>query len=108
VVTLVLSGQRREVSRMMAGAGIEATVTKVRSGEAELSRITGAKAPSGTPLDGGPAARPKNTNAPFRGIGTSKGAAKGTSRGAGGTSRKAGEARKLAEARRAARVRREG
>ncbi|MEV4860096.1 DEAD/DEAH box helicase [Streptomyces ossamyceticus] len=108
VVTLVLSGQRREVSRMMAGAGIEATVTKVRSGEAELSRITGAKAPSGTPLDGGPAARPKNTNAPFRGLGTSKGAAKGTSRGAGGTSRKAGEARKLAEARRAARVRREG
>jgi superfamily II DNA/RNA helicase len=113
VVTLVLSGQRREVSRMMAGAGIEATVTKVRSGEAELSRITGAKAPSGTPLDGGPPARPKNTNAPFRGLGTSKGAAKGTSRGAGGTSRgtggtsrKAGEARKLAEARRAAAVRR--
>ncbi|PIM71467.1 RNA helicase [Streptomyces sp. JV178] len=114
VVTLVLSGQRREVSRMMAGAGIEATVTKVRSGEAELSRITGAKAPSGTPLDGGPAAsRPKNTNAPFRGLGTSKGTSKGTSRGAGGTSRgtggtsrKAGEARKLAEARRAAAVRR--
>ncbi|MDG5808694.1 DEAD/DEAH box helicase [Streptomyces ossamyceticus] len=113
VVTLVLSGQRREVSRMMAEAGIEATVTKVRSGEAELSRITGAKAPSGTPLDGGPAAaRPKNTNAPFRGLGTSKGASKGTSggasRGTGGTSRKAGEARKLAEARRAARVRRDG
>ncbi|GGS91356.1 hypothetical protein GCM10010206_62610 [Streptomyces cinerochromogenes] len=91
--------------RMMAGAGIEPTVTKVRSGEAELSRITGARTPSGAPLDGGPAVpRPKNSNAPFRGLGTSK----GTSRGAGGTSRKAGEARKLAEARKAALVRRNG
>ncbi|MFD5384661.1 DEAD/DEAH box helicase [Streptomyces sp. NPDC127074] len=105
VVTLVLAGQRREMSRLMAEAGIEPTITKVRSGEAELSRITGAKAPSGTPLDGGPAApRPKNTNAPFRGLGTSK----DTSRGAGGKSRKAREARKLAEARKAALVRRGG
>ncbi|MGW7487266.1 DEAD/DEAH box helicase [Streptomyces sp. NPDC054786] len=103
VVTLVLSGQRREMSRLMAEAGIEPTTTKVRSGEAELSRITGAKAPSGTPLDGGPPApRTKNTNAPFRGLGTSKDASRGT----GGKSRKAGEARKLAEARKAARVRR--
>jgi superfamily II DNA/RNA helicase len=105
VVTLVLSGQRRETSRVMAEAGIEPTVTKVRSGEAELSRITGAKAPSGTPLDRGPAVpRPKNTNAPFRGLGTSKDASRGT----GGKSRKADEARKLAEARRAAQVRRGG
>ncbi|WP_159775400.1 DEAD/DEAH box helicase [Streptomyces sp. HM190] len=105
VVTLVSAGGRREVSRVLAEAGVEATVTKVRSGEAELSRITGAKAPSGIPLDGGPAApRPKNTNAPFRGLGTAKGASRGT----GGTSRKAGEARRLAEARKAARVRRGG
>jgi superfamily II DNA/RNA helicase len=105
VVTLVLSGQRRETSRVMAEAGIEPTVTKVRSGEAELSRITGAKVPSGTPLDRGPAGpRPRNTNAPFRGLGTSKDASRGT----GGKSRKAGEARKLAEARRAAQVRRGG
>ncbi|MFG2533098.1 DEAD/DEAH box helicase [Streptomyces sp. NPDC048516] len=103
VVTLVLSGQRRETSRLIAAAGIRPTITKVRSGEAELSRLTGAKAPSGTPLDGGPTApRTKNTNVPFRGLGTSK----DTSRGAGGKSRKAGEARKLAEARKAARVRR--
>ncbi|MFF4750498.1 DEAD/DEAH box helicase [Streptomyces sp. NPDC002514] len=105
VVTLVLADQRRELSRLLAEAGIEPTITKVRSGEAELSRITGAKAPSGTPLDGGPAApRPKNTHAPFRGLGTSK----DTSRGAGGKSRKAAEARKLAEARKAALVRRGG
>ncbi|MEU3252406.1 DEAD/DEAH box helicase [Streptomyces sp. NPDC006997] len=104
VVTLVLSGQRRETSRVMAEAGVTASVAKVRSGEAELSRITGARAPSGTPLDSGSAApRPKNTNAPFRGLGTSRGTP-----GAGGRSRKAGEARKLAEARRAAQVRRSG
>ncbi|MGW3009924.1 DEAD/DEAH box helicase [Streptomyces sp. NPDC001219] len=105
VVTLVLSGQRREMGRLMAEAGIEPTTTKVRSGEAELSRITGAKAPSGTALDGKPAAhRAKNTNTPFRGLGTSK----DTSRTTGGKSRKATEARKLAEARKAARVRRGG
>ncbi|MEU5302850.1 DEAD/DEAH box helicase [Streptomyces noursei] len=104
VVTLVLSGQRREMSRLTAEAGIEPTITKVRSGEAELSRITGAKAPSGIPLDGGSAApRPKNTNAPFRGLGSSKDASRGTG---GKSSRKASEARKLAEARKAARVRR--
>ncbi|WP_275466758.1 DEAD/DEAH box helicase [Streptomyces noursei] len=103
VVTLVLPGQRRETSRLIAEAGIAPTITKVRSGEAELSRITGAKAPSGTPLDGAPATpSPKSTNAPFRGLGTSKGASRGT----GGKSRKASEARMLAEARKAARVRR--
>ncbi|MEV7131027.1 DEAD/DEAH box helicase [Streptomyces sp. NPDC093260] len=105
VVTLVLAAQRRETSRMLAGAGIEPTVTKVRSGEAELSRITGAKTPAGIPLDGGPAVpRSKNANAPFRGLGTTKDPARGT----GGKSRKAGEARKLAEARKAALVRRNG
>ncbi|MGW4438438.1 DEAD/DEAH box helicase [Streptomyces sp. NPDC004596] len=105
VVTLVPAGLRQETGRMLAEAGVEATVTKVRSGEAELSRITGARAPSGIPLDGGPAApRPKNTNVPFRGLGTGK----GDSRGAGGRSRRAGEARKLAEARKAALVRRNG
>ncbi|MEU8955569.1 DEAD/DEAH box helicase [Streptomyces sp. NPDC048518] len=111
VVTLVLSGQRRETSLVLTEAGVEPTVTKVRSGEAALSRITGARRPSGTPLDGGPAgARPKNTNKPFRGLGTSKDgkdAASGTG-GTGGKSRKSAEARKLAEARRAARVRRGG
>ncbi|MBF6048467.1 DEAD/DEAH box helicase [Streptomyces sp. NRRL B-1677] len=105
VVTLVLPGQRRDMSRLMNEAGIEPLITKVRSGEAELSRITGAKAPSGTPLDGKPAAAgAKNTNTPFRGLGTSKDATRRT----GGKSRKATEARKLAEARQAARIRRGG
>ena len=50
VVTLVLPHQRREVSRLMADAGITPRTTRVRSGEAELSRITGAQAPSGVPV----------------------------------------------------------
>ncbi|MEV8341544.1 DEAD/DEAH box helicase [Streptomyces niveus] len=50
VVTLVLPNQRREMTRLMADAGIVPQVAQVRSGEAELSRITGAQAPSGVPV----------------------------------------------------------
>ncbi|MFE9884746.1 DEAD/DEAH box helicase [Streptomyces scopuliridis] len=50
VVTLVLPNQRREMSRLMADAGITPQTAQVRSGEAELSRITGAQAPSGVPV----------------------------------------------------------
>ncbi|MCX4763613.1 DEAD/DEAH box helicase [Streptomyces sp. NBC_01275] len=68
VVTLVLPHQRREMTRLMADAGISPQTTRVRPGAAELSRITGAQAPSGVPVvltpppaearpAGGPAAR---------------------------------------------------
>ena len=50
VVTLVLPNQRRDMTRLMADAGITPQTTQVRSGEAELSRITGAQAPSGIPV----------------------------------------------------------
>ncbi|GAA0364643.1 DEAD/DEAH box helicase [Streptomyces olivoreticuli] len=50
VVTLVLPNQRRDMVRLMADAGITPQTTQVRSGEAELSRITGAQAPSGVPV----------------------------------------------------------
>ena len=50
VVTLVTPDQRRSMSRLMAAAGITPRITPVRSGEAELSRITGAQAPSGVPV----------------------------------------------------------
>ncbi|MEV5352123.1 DEAD/DEAH box helicase [Streptomyces sp. NPDC086081] len=50
VVTLVLPHQRREMSRLMADAGITPQVTRVGPGEAELSRITGAQEPSGVPV----------------------------------------------------------
>ncbi|MEV6977166.1 DEAD/DEAH box helicase [Kitasatospora sp. NPDC093806] len=50
VVTLVLPEQRREVSRLMTVAGIRPTTTKVRPGDVELARITGARTPSGVPV----------------------------------------------------------
>jgi superfamily II DNA/RNA helicase len=50
VVTLVLPNQRRDMARLMAAAGITPQTAQVRSGEAELSRITGAQAPSGVPV----------------------------------------------------------
>ncbi|MGV9580102.1 DEAD/DEAH box helicase [Streptomyces sp. NPDC003509] len=50
VVTLVLPNQRRDMTRLMADAGITPQIAQVRSGEAELSRITGAQAPSGVPV----------------------------------------------------------
>ncbi|CAL9610010.1 ATP-dependent RNA helicase RhlE [Streptomyces sp. enrichment culture] len=106
VVTLVLPGRRRETVQVMADAGAAFKVTKVRSGEAELSRITGARVPTGKPLDGEPAvSRPKNHNSPFRGLGSTKDAKNGSG---GRPSRRGSEARKLAEARKAARVRRGG
>ncbi|MET9435546.1 helicase-related protein, partial [Streptomyces sp. NPDC006551] len=50
VVTLVTPNQRRGMARLMTDAGISPRVTQVRSGEAELNRITGAQAPSGVPV----------------------------------------------------------
>ncbi|MFC8239854.1 DEAD/DEAH box helicase [Streptomyces chartreusis] len=50
VVTLVTPGQRRGMNRLMASAGITPQIIAVRSGEAELTRITGAQAPSGVPV----------------------------------------------------------
>jgi superfamily II DNA/RNA helicase len=92
VVTLVTPGQRRDVNRMMSDAGIRPMVTQVRSGEEKLTSITGARRPPGGD-------KPKNANAPFRGLGSHAGRPPKESR-------KAAEARKTAEARKAARVRR--
>lgn len=50
VVTLVTPSQRRDMTRLMAAAGIVPQTTQVRSGEEALSRITGAQAPSGIPV----------------------------------------------------------
>jgi superfamily II DNA/RNA helicase len=50
VVTLVLPHQRRAVDRLMADAGITPRAARVRPGEAELQRITGARTPSGVPV----------------------------------------------------------
>lgn len=50
VVTLVTPQQRRDMTRLMVAAGIVPRTTQVRSGEEELSRITGARTPSGIPV----------------------------------------------------------
>ncbi|MFF7814180.1 DEAD/DEAH box helicase [Streptomyces sp. NPDC007945] len=104
VVTLVLPDQRKDVLRLMADAGLRPRVTQVRSGEAELSRLTGAKAPSGVPVAGSAPSTegPKRGGAQFRGMGT----VPGKPGRAKNESRRSAEERKLAEARKAARVRR--
>ncbi|MER7043887.1 DEAD/DEAH box helicase [Streptomyces jumonjinensis] len=63
VVTLVLPHQRHSMDNLMADAGITPQTSKVRSGEAELSRITGARTPSGVPIvpAAAPAPTPKQT-----------------------------------------------
>ncbi|MFJ3814281.1 DEAD/DEAH box helicase [Streptomyces sp. NPDC090056] len=106
VVTLVTPEERRDVARVMADAGIRPQVTRVRSGEAELSLITGARKPSGVPVDGSAPTQEgaKRGGAAFRGIGT----VPGRPGRAKNESRRAAEARKTAEARRAAKVRRGG
>ncbi|MEU7715072.1 DEAD/DEAH box helicase [Micromonospora chalcea] len=50
VVTLVLPEQRRDVARLMSTAGINPKNTRVRAGDSELSRLTGAREPSGVPV----------------------------------------------------------
>ncbi|QGV81996.1 DEAD/DEAH box helicase [Streptomyces ficellus] len=93
VVTLVTPAQRREVNRVLSEAGVRPVETQVRSGEAKLSALTGAKRAPAT------AGKGKSTGAPFRGLGSREGRAPKESR-------RAAEARRTAEARKAARVRR--
>ncbi|MFC9394659.1 DEAD/DEAH box helicase [Streptomyces sp. NPDC057027] len=106
VVTLVTPDERQDVARLMAEAGIRPRVTRVRSGEAELTRITGARKPSGVPVAGNAPSQEgvKRGGAAFRGIGT----VPGRPGRAKNESRRAAEARKTAEARQAAKIRRGG
>ncbi|MFE1292057.1 DEAD/DEAH box helicase [Streptomyces sp. NPDC058751] len=50
VVTLVLPEQKREMTRLMADAGITPRTTQVKSSDEELARLTGAREPSGVPV----------------------------------------------------------
>ncbi|MEU1840100.1 DEAD/DEAH box helicase [Micromonospora chersina] len=50
VVTLVLPEQRRDVSRLMTVAGITPQTARVRPGDEELARVTGARQPTGVPV----------------------------------------------------------
>ncbi|MFF3373239.1 DEAD/DEAH box helicase [Streptomyces sp. NPDC002680] len=50
VVTLVTPNQRRDMTRLMAAAGIVPQTAQVRVGDEALHRITGAQTPSGIPV----------------------------------------------------------
>ena len=50
VITLVLPTQRRDMTRMMAAAGITPSTAHVHSGDAALAAITGARVPTGIPV----------------------------------------------------------
>ncbi|MDQ0761934.1 DEAD/DEAH box helicase [Streptomyces canus] len=69
VVTLVTPNQRREMTRLMAAAGIIPLTTQVRVGDEALRRITGAQAPSGIPvvITAPVVERPKKRGATSRG-----------------------------------------
>ncbi|MFE2324960.1 DEAD/DEAH box helicase [Streptomyces sp. NPDC059385] len=50
VVTLVLPDQKRDMTRLMSDAGISPRTAQIKSSDDELSRLTGAKEPSGVPV----------------------------------------------------------
>jgi len=50
VVTLVMDEQRKEVETLMRKAGVDAKEVRVTADSDALTRITGARVPSGTPL----------------------------------------------------------
>jgi superfamily II DNA/RNA helicase len=62
VVTLATMAERRQVLSLTARAGVKPNSMRVRPGDEELSRITGARQPSGEPVpdEPEPAARPRN------------------------------------------------
>ncbi|WP_228993196.1 DEAD/DEAH box helicase [Streptomyces sp. DH8] len=117
VVTLVLPEEKREMTRLMQDAGIAPRTTRVTSSDAELSRITGAREPSGVAIvievpqptppkqrtrpggpagsSGGGAARSGSRGRGRRGSGAGAGTGGGAGAGgrsAGGTGRAAGGA----------------
>ncbi|CAL9362886.1 ATP-dependent RNA helicase RhlE [Actinosynnema sp. ALI-1.44] len=69
VVTLVTHDQKRAVQGLTARAGIRPATTKVRPGDDELVRITGARVPSGIPVTEPevPVRAPRRNGGPRRG-----------------------------------------
>ena len=88
VVTMVTPPERREVDRLTRMAGVRATSTEVVPGDTALTRITGARTPSGVPV----AEPPKPAqNAPRKRSGPAgrSRSSVGRSGGGGGRSRRA-------------------
>ncbi|WP_392892065.1 DEAD/DEAH box helicase [Streptomyces sp. LN699] len=86
VVTLVLPDQKRDMTRLMSDAGISPRTAQIKSSDAELSRLTGAKEPSGVPvvLDVPQPTPPKPRSAGRSGGGSTGGGARRRSGGGQG------------------------
>ncbi|MFD9424858.1 MULTISPECIES: DEAD/DEAH box helicase [unclassified Streptomyces] len=75
VVTLVLPEEKREMTRLMQDAGIDPRTTRIKSSDEELTRITGAREPSGiaivveVPQPTQPKPRTRTAGAPGSGTG---------------------------------------
>ncbi|WUS96502.1 DEAD/DEAH box helicase [Streptomyces sp. NBC_00708] len=93
VVTLVLPDEKRDMTRLMQDAGIAPRTTRIKSSDEELTRITGAREPSGIavvievpqPTQPKPRTRPAGS-----GTGTrsgSRGRGRGSASSAAGTTR---------------------
>ncbi len=89
VVTLVLPDEKREMTQLMSAAGIVPQTARVKSSDDELTRITGAREPSGVaivievPQQQQASAKPKRR--PQQSGGRGGGAGRGGAGGAGGT-----------------------
>jgi superfamily II DNA/RNA helicase len=67
VVTMVTPQEKRDVERLTRLAGVRTTSTEVFAGDTALTRITGARLPSGTPLvEPAPAVAPTGGRGPAR------------------------------------------
>lgn len=108
MVTLVLPEQRREMTRLMADAGISPQTARIKSSDEELSRITGAREPSGVavtievPEQAAQQQRPRQTQGRARSAGGGRRggqAREGGRTGQGGQARQSGQSRQGASAR---------
>ncbi len=85
VVTLVLPHQEREVTKMAERAGVKASKSRVRPGDAGLIAITGSRQPSGVPVPerAARAERRPGPARPYRGQGGSRSGGSRPSTGSG-------------------------
>ncbi|MEU7056067.1 DEAD/DEAH box helicase [Streptomyces sp. NPDC046197] len=86
VVTLVLPDQKRDVTQLMSDAGIRPRTARIKSSDAELATITGAREPSGVPVTiEVPQPATPTTSRPDRKAGTEPGKRSGRRRNGGST-----------------------
>jgi len=92
VVTLVLPEEKREMTRLMQDAGIAPRTTRIRSSDEELTRITGAREPSGIAIviEVPQPTPPKPRTRTGGGTGTGAGSAGGFRSGSRGRGRRGG------------------